>query len=66
MQLETEVGVVTVTGLSAQQCVGEVLKLEPGPVITLLHGTVDWTVLERTLILGTAILTRVEVIMCNY
>ena len=43
---------VTVTGLSAQQCVGEVLKLEPGPVITLLHGTVDWTVLERTLIPG--------------
>ena len=56
------VGVFTVRGPSVLLYVVEVLKVEPGPALTLHHGTEDWTVLERELKLETVICIRVEVI----
>ena len=53
---------VTVRGPSVLLYVVEVLKVEPGPALTLHHGTEDRTVLERKLKLETVICIRVEVI----
>ena len=54
---------VTVRGPSVLLFVVEVLKVEPGPALTLHHGTEDRTVLERKLKLETVICIRVEVII---
>ena len=58
-----EVGVATESGLSALQSVEGALKVEVGPVLTLLPSTGDKIVLEKELTPEIAILIRVEVIM---
>ena len=54
-------GVVTEIGLLVLLCVEEVLKLEPRPVLTLLHDMEGWTVSARVLILRTVIHIRAMV-----
>ena len=55
---------VTVHGPSVLLFVVKVLKVEPGPALTLHHGTEDRIVLERKLKLETAI--RILVMVCDH
>ena len=54
---------ITKSGLDAQQCVVEELRLELGPALILLPYLVDRTVQEGMLKLETAIHIHVEVIL---